>query len=106
MKTVNIPGFLVHCQYPWQDEGTLSFYPTSSSTFKDDVNTVAIRPYTLTVQIPKNFDPLPQKIAALQGTIQQIRTTSQAECGKIEEEIAKLSGLTYKAPTTKNGNSK
>lgn len=50
---------------------------------------------TITVEIPETNEIVEAKVASLKEQLQQVRAESQLKINEIEDQIAKLSALTY-----------
>ena len=98
MKQV-INGHIRHTTYPWQDQPHITFdtLMEGQSDPTDGEYTVTIRAHSITVDVPENFNPIPQKVAALMPKKQKIQADAHIEATKVEEQIQTLLALTYEA---------
>jgi len=95
MKTV-IKGFIIHQQYTWAPEATITF--TTHDYVKmpiDDTyqKTAVICEHEFEVETPDDFDPRPQQVAALQAAKQKVRAEFAARINEIERQISELTCL-------------
>lgn len=95
MKQVTIKGFITHTSYPWAGTAEWGFLCSENDTFDGTQYTVALRPHSITVEVPEEFDPTAKKIAALEAQMTRIQKAAFEECQKVQEEIAKLQSITY-----------
>lgn len=87
MKTT-IKAFLHYHKYDWQDNPTYEVFPNDMSTIGPQY--VLIKKIDVEVEIPDNFDPRPQQVAALRKEKQNILSETNVKVANIDEQIQKL----------------
>lgn len=86
---VNIKGFIVAKQYPWEDMPSFShitFDPRDCGL--DDYVTVC--EHKIVVSIPNDFDIRPQQIAALEKKKQELREKFSMAVKELDDQINSL----------------
>jgi hypothetical protein len=98
MSKHTLHGFITHTLYPWQEakESVIGFFV--GNTFADNEYTVAVKPHSIEVEVPANFNPNPAKVTALKAKIEKIKVAAWDECQNVQAEIEKLLCLSYEAP--------
>lgn len=93
MKTT-VTVHLHYCKYQWEDEGQIELYPCK---FDDNEHRTYIGERQLEVEVPDNYDPRAQQIAALEKKKQEVMADSQKAITEIEGKINNLQALEYTA---------
>lgn len=85
---VTVKGYLHQCQYPWMSEPE---FVLLSTIFKNNADYVLMRqePYEFEVEVPDNFDPRPQQIAALEEQKRILQAEFAQSVAKIDDQIKK-----------------
>lgn len=86
--------YVYHTQYSWQEEGNYEAF-----TFKAEntENRSFIGQQNVELDIPDNYDPRAQQIAALVANKQELMADYQKSVDDINEKISKLQALEYTA---------
>lgn len=86
--------YVYHNQYAWQDQGTYDAY-----TWKADDNEIRtfVGQQEVELDIPDNYDPRAQQVAALIASKQALMADYQKSVTEINERISKLQALEYTA---------
>ena len=94
---ITINGCLRRSDYSWSDKPIYDFVKIyeDDEPPADTAECVMIQRHVLEVEIPDNFDPTSQKIAALNKRKADIEAQAQKELLKVQEKISKLQALTY-----------
>lgn len=91
---IKITAHIYHSKYSWQETGEfLLFYAKV-----DDTETmIHVGEQEVEVEIPDNFDPRAQQIAALEKQKQKVMADYQKMVAEINERISNLQALEYTA---------
>ena len=95
---VTIKGHIRHSHYSWEAAPRWTFYQSwdNSDTPPDDTDeSVLVRSHSFVIEVPNNFNPIPQKVAALMARKQKVQADAHVEATKIEETIQKLLAIGY-----------
>jgi hypothetical protein len=85
----------VHFQkYEWEDEGTYQVYSFKAND--DDARTFVCE-QEIEIEVPDNYDPTAQKIAALEAQKAKAMSDFNNTVMNINARISKLQALEYKA---------
>jgi hypothetical protein len=85
----------VHYQkYPWEDEGT---YQVFSCQLGDTSDRTYVGMQEIELDIPENYDPRPQQIAALKELQKKAASDYQIKVIEIQRRISELQALEYTA---------
>jgi len=98
MTTHTIKGFVTHTTYPWSDKPTISFCQSNEPTYDGGEYTVAVCPFSFTVDVPDNFDPNPLKVEGMRKQIDKIKVAAFDEISNLQQSIEKLLAISYVAP--------
>jgi hypothetical protein len=79
---------------PWEKKPTISFL-TWKPDDCDNVFGFFVRPHSIEVELPDDFDPRQLQIAALERERTALRATFQARITEIEEQISKLLAIEH-----------
>ena len=93
MALHTIKGWLYYkeaSKYSKTGEPTLYFLPFSPSNTTSDAWGIGIREHSIEVEIPDDFDPRPQQIAALDERIKQARAEFTARINELQEQKSRL----------------
>jgi hypothetical protein len=85
---------IFHSQYSWEEKGEyLVFY----AKIPDDEARTYVGQQEIEIEVPDNYDPRAQKIAALEKHKQKVMADYQKTVMEINERISKLQALEYTA---------
>jgi hypothetical protein len=90
---VTIKGYLHQCQYKWMSEPE---FVLLSTVYKDNLDYIPVRqePYEFEVEVPDDFDPRPQKVAALEEQKREAQIAFAKRIREIEDQISKCLAIT------------
>ena len=89
---VKVNIYIFYSQYPWNEKGEyLVFY----AKIKDDDNRTYIGQQEIEIEVPDNYDPRAQKIAALEKHKQKVMADYQNTLIEINTKISKLQAIEY-----------
>jgi hypothetical protein len=86
--------YVYHTQYAWQDEGDYQAYTWKSD---DTATSTFVGQQEVELDIPDNYDPRQQQIAALVAQKQKIMADYQKTVSEINNRISNLQALEYTA---------
>ena len=78
--------------YLWKNEGQFELY---SVQLDDSEFRTYVGPQEIEIDVPKNYDPRAQQIAALEKQKQKVIADFQKSVDDISERISKLQALEY-----------
>jgi hypothetical protein len=81
-------------QYSWEEKGKFSVYPFK---IDDDEQRSYVGQQQVEIDVPENYDPRAQKVAALEKQKQKVMADYQKTVNTINEKISKLQALEYTA---------
>lgn len=85
---------IFHSQYSWEGKGEyLVFY----AKVADDESRTYIGAQEIEIEVPDDYDPRAQKIAALEKHKQKVMAEFQKTVDQINERISNLQALEYTA---------
>jgi len=93
MKTT-VKAFLHWEKRDWEENGRYVFYPDDWSVCGPEY--VPINEIEIEVDVPDDFDPTPQQIAALKAKKQEILANAHVQAENIEEQIQRLLCIEFK----------
>jgi hypothetical protein len=93
MKTT-MTMHLHYVKYHWDDEGSFELYPAQ---FDDNEDRSYIGERKIEIEVPDNYDPRAQQIAALEKKKQQVMADYQKTVTEINARISNLQALEYTA---------
>jgi len=91
MKTT-ITAHLYYVMLPWEEKGEFELYPCK---FDDNEHRTYVGEQRVVVEVPNDYDPRAQQIAALEKQKQKVMADSQKEMTEIDGKISKLQALEY-----------
>jgi len=91
---VKITAYIHYLKYSWDDEGKFKVF---SFKFDDDDSRTYVGEQEIEVEVPDNYDPRAQQIAALEKHKQKVMADFQRSVDGINEKISKLQALEYTA---------
>jgi len=86
--------YVYHNQYAWQDQGTYNAYTWKA---EDTEVRTFVGQQEVELEIPDNYDPRAQLIAALENQKIKVMADSLKTVTDINEKISKLQALEYTA---------
>ena len=90
MSTHKIDGFITYREgYSWEGGPRISFSVFDPKEY-DSSSTVTVRPHSFEVEIPDNFDPRPEQVAALEAQKKKVRAEFAKKITDLEMQISKL----------------
>jgi len=93
MKTT-LTMHLYYTKYQWDDEGNFELYPFQ---FDDNEHRSYVGERQVEIEVPDNYDPRAQQIAALEKKKQQVMADYQKTVTEINACISNLQALEYTA---------
>jgi hypothetical protein len=91
---VKITAHIHYNKYLWDDKGNFEVF---SFKFDDDDSRTYVGEQEIEVDVPDNYDPRAQQIAALEKHKQKVMADFQRSVDGINEKISKLQALEYTA---------
>jgi hypothetical protein len=91
---VKITAHIHYLKYSWDTEGKFEVF---SFKFDDDDSRTYVGEQEIEVDVPDNYDPRAQQIAALEKHKQKVMADFQKTVTDINEKISKLQALEYTA---------
>jgi len=88
MAKHTIKGYLTWEQWHWEATGKVSFQTWEPDA--DSEHRSLIREHSIEVEIEDDFDPRPQKIAALDEQIKKTRAEFSARITELQEQKSRL----------------
>ena len=86
--------YVYHTQYAWQDEGSYQAYTWQT---EDTATSTFVGQQEVELEIPDNYDPRQQQIAALVASKQALMAEYQKSLIDINNRISNLQALEYTA---------
>ena len=81
-------------QYAWQEKGRFSVLSFKAD---DNENLTYVGQQEVEIDVPEDYDPRAQKVAALEKQKQKVMADFQKTVDTINEKISKLQALEYTA---------
>jgi hypothetical protein len=91
---VKITAYIHYLKYSWDEVGKFEVF---SFKFDDDDSRTYVGEQEIEVDVPDNYDPRAQQIAALEKHKQKVMADFQRSVDGINEKISKLQALEYTA---------
>ncbi len=91
---VKITAYVHYRKYSWEEKGE---YEVFSVRFADDELRTYVGEQEIEIEVPDNYDPRAQQIAALEKHKQKVMADFQRSVDVINEKISKLQALEYTA---------
>ena len=85
---------IYYCKWHWQEK---SEYEIFSYKFDDDDHRTYVCEQEIEIEVPDNYDPRAQQIAALENQKQKVMADYQKSVNEINDRITKLQALEYTA---------
>jgi hypothetical protein len=96
-KTI-IEGFVF--LYTPQSTKEKPVYTFCESDIHNDETFIKVCTHTIEAEVPDEFDPVPQQIAALNEKKRLLRVKLAEELAAVDDRISKLSAISYEPPVT------
>jgi hypothetical protein len=91
---VKVTVHIFYSQYHWEEKGEyLVFY----AKIDDDDSRTYVGEQEIEIEVPDNYDPRAQKVAALEKQKQKVMADYQRTVDQINERISKLQAIEYTA---------
>jgi hypothetical protein len=91
---IKVTAHVYHCKYSWEEKGEfLLFY----AKVEDTDTMIHVSEQEIEIDVPDEYDPRAQKIAALEKQKQKIMAGYQKTVTEINEKISNLQALEYTA---------
>jgi len=91
---IKLPAHIHYVKYSWEDKGDFQIF---FCKVEDDENRTYVGEQEVEVEVPDDYDPRAQKIAALEKHKQKVMADYQKMVTDINEKISKLQALEYTA---------
>lgn len=91
---ITLTMHLHYTKYHWNDEGSFDLYPCQ---FDDNEDRSYVGERQVEIEVPDNYDPRAQQIAALEKKKQQVMADYQKTVTEINARISNLQALEYTA---------
>lgn len=88
---IKITIYIFHSEYPWDDAPT---YDVFSTKLDDTEHRAYVGSQEIEIDVPDNFDPRAQQIAALEEEKKKVMALSQQAVTKINNRINNLKAIT------------
>jgi len=89
---VKITVHIYHSQYSWEKEARYQIY---SLKIDDTDHMTYVGTQEIEIEVPNDYDPTAQKVAALQKQKQKAQEDFAEKVASINERISKLQALEY-----------
>ena len=91
---VKITAHVHYAHYPWEQTGQ---YQVIFAKMDDDQYRTYVGEQEIEIEVPDNYDPTAQRLAALQKEKEQAQEEFAQKVANINERISKLQALEYTA---------
>lgn len=91
---ITINGF-IHYRAPLYGEDPYSFLAWDMTDSEYAAGHVMVMPHSFEIEVPDDFDPTPQQIAALEKEKAKVREEFNRRIAQINADIGKLQALTF-----------
>lgn len=91
---VKITAHIHYNKYSWDEQGTFEVF---CFKFDDDDHRTYVGEQEIEIEVPDNYDPRAQQIAALERQKQKVMADYQRSVDEINDRISKLQALEYTA---------
>lgn len=91
---MKLTAHIHYVKYSWETEGQFYLYGTK---LKDSENCTYVCSQEVEIDVPADYDPRAQQIAALEKQKQKVMADFQKMVTDINEKISKLQALEYTA---------
>jgi len=87
---VKVTAHIHYNKYAWETEGKFEVF---SFKFDDDSNRTYVGEQEIEIEVPDNYDPRAQQIAALQKQKQKVMADFQVTVDQINRQISELQSI-------------
>jgi hypothetical protein len=91
---IKTTAYIYFTKYTWQDKG---IYQVFSYKYEDDENRTFVCEQVIEIEVPEDYDPTAQQIAALESQKVKVMSESYDTVKEINDRISKLQALEYTA---------
>lgn len=91
---IKLAAHIHYVKYSWEDKGDFQIF---FCKVDDDENRTYVGEQEVEVEVPDDYDPRAQQIAALEKRKQEVMADYQKMVTDINEKISKLQALEYTA---------
>lgn len=91
---IKITAHIYYNKYSWEDKGEFEVF---SFKFDDDDHRTYVGEQEIEFDVPDNYDPRAQQIAALEKRKQKVMADFQKSVDDINDRISKLQALEFTA---------
>jgi len=91
---VKVTVYIFYTEYPWEKKGE---YLVMYAKIDDDEYRTFVCEQEIEIEVPDNYDPRAQKIAALEAQKLKIMAEYQKTVTEINARISKLQAIEHKA---------
>ena len=91
---IKMTAYIYYCEHVWGEKGE---YEIFSFKFNDDDYRTYVCEQEIEIEVPDNYDPRAQQIAALEKQKQKVMADYQKSVNEINDRITKLQALEYTA---------
>jgi hypothetical protein len=91
---VKVTAHVHYLKHTWETEGKFEVF---SFKFDDDDHRTYVCTHEIEVDVPDNYDPRAQQVAALEKKKQKVMADYQKMVTQINEQISKLQAITFTA---------
>jgi hypothetical protein len=89
---IKIKTHIYYNKYSWEDKGEFEVF---SFKFEDDNHRTHVCDQEIEVDVPDDYDPRAQQVAALEKKKQKVMAEFQKTVDGINDQISKLQALEY-----------
>jgi len=98
MSKHTINGFLVWRKWVWDAKHEIVFQHHDTTSCGEHSQSALVGPHSFEVEVPDDFDPTPAMVSTLEEKKRKLRLELAGKLAEIDEQISKLTCLTYEAP--------
>lgn len=91
---IKMTAHIHYVKYSWEEKGEFQIF---FCKIEDDENRTYVGEQEVEVEVPDNYDPRAQQIAALEKHKQKVMADFQKSVNEINDRISKLQALEYTA---------
>ena len=92
---VKLTVYIYLCKWDWEEKGK---YQIFSVELPDEEYRSYVCQQQIEIEVPDNYDPRPQQIAALEEQKQKAMAEFQKTVDNINDRISKLQAISYETP--------
>ena len=96
MSKHTVTGFITYEKPTWATTPSIS-WSTYDPTDADWTEAIAVCPHSIEVEVPDDFNPIPQMVAGLEEQKRQLRLKLAQQLADLDERISKLSCIEHTA---------